>query len=201
MKVAVLTLTASLALALTGCVLRGKPQTVQAAPAAPKPTVAPAPEKPAEPLSIPQTRVELTAPQPISTEALATTLPAEEPAPAPATPKPVRAGPRPTAAHTEPPAQPPNPTPNEPTERPPVQELLSADEQRQFLMDMQRSRQEAKQSLDRTSGRRLNRQSQQLKQRVEGFLTLSDDAEKRGDLRQARELAGRAAVLARELQP
>ncbi len=36
---------------------------------------------------------------------------------------------------------------------------------------------------------------------MESFLRLSLDAEKRGDMRQARELAGRALLLAKELQP
>ena len=38
-------------------------------------------------------------------------------------------------------------------------------------------------------------------QRIETFLKQSADAERRGDLRQASELAGRALVLARELKP
>ena len=105
--------------------------------------------------------------------------------------------------HTEPAAQPPvgPATPAEPPERPPVQELLSPDEQKQLLAATQRDRQEAQRLLDRAGARRLNRPQQQLKGSAEQYLKLSQDAEGRGDLRQARELAARAAVLAKELQP
>ncbi len=55
--------------------------------------------------------------------------------------------------------------------------------------------------LEATQSRRLNRHQQQVVKSIESFLQLSDQAEKRGDMRQANELAARALVLARELQP
>lgn len=202
MKPAAAILTAGLAMLLAGCLVRGTPKTVQAAPAAPKPAVAPAPAAPPPPLSIPQTHVELPPPQPLTDEALATTQPPEEPAPTPPAPKPARPT-RPAATHSEPAAQPPAVVgpPAEPAERPPVGELLSQEEQRQLLGEMQRARQDARRLLDNASAHRLNRQRQQLKQSVEQYLKLSEEAEKHGDLRQARELADRAAVLAKEIQP
>ncbi|MGO9258140.1 MAG: hypothetical protein ACLQU1_17770 [Bryobacteraceae bacterium] len=201
MKPAEAILAAGIAILLAGCLLRGTPKTAQAAPATPKPAVAPAPAPPPQPLSIPQTHVELPPPQPVNPEALPTTQPQpEEPAPAPAAPpKPPRSRVA-QPARSDPPAQPP-PVTAEPAERPPVQEIVSAEELRQLPVDAQRDRQEATRLLDRASSHRLTRQQQQLKKSIESFLQLSSDAEKRGDLRQARELAGRALVLAKELQP
>src|SRR5579862_9867096 len=57
-------LVAALAISLAGCVVRAKPKTTAAVPAAPQPVPAPAaPAPPPEPLSIPQTRVQLPRPQ------------------------------------------------------------------------------------------------------------------------------------------
>jgi hypothetical protein len=53
-------------------------------------------------------------------------------------------------------------------------------------------------SIDR---HRLNRQQRGLFDRIQSFLKQSDDAESRGEMRQASELAQRALVLARELKP
>jgi len=203
MKPAEAILAAGLATLLAGCMLRGTPKAAQSAPAPPKPVVAAAPARPAAPLSIQQTQVELPPPQPISPEALATTeAPPEEPAPVPAAPKPTRS--RATQpARTEAPAAAPTvqAAPPEPAERPPVAEILPAEEQRQLLANAQHDRQEALHLLERASGRRLNGSQQNNKKMIESFLQLSADAEKRGDPRQARELAARALLLAKELQP
>jgi len=205
MKIAAAILTGTLAALLAGCVVSGKPKTVAAAPAAPKPTVAPAPPPPPPPLSTPQTQVELPPPQPISQEAVLTTQTPEEPTPTPAPPKPAnRTRTSSAAPHNAPEPAAPAPAagpPAESNERPPVGELVSEEEKRQLLADTQRSRQDAQHSLSRAGARRLNRQQQQLKASAEQFLQLSLEAEKRGDVRQARELAGRAAVLAKDLQP
>ena len=202
MKVAEAILAACLATFLAGCLLRSAPKTATVTPAAPKP-VAAAPAPPPPPLSIPQTNVELTSPQPISPEALATTEPQPEgPTPAPAAPKPTRTR---TAQipRTEPPTPtaPVGPSPPETTERPPVQPLVPAEEQRQLQASAQRDRQEAKNILDRISSRTLNHKQQVLKRSIESMLKSSADAEKREDFRQAGELAARALVLAKELQP
>jgi hypothetical protein len=201
MKLAEAILAAAMAIFLAGCLLRGTPKTTQAAPAAPKPAVAPAPAPPPASLSIPQTQVELPPRQPVSPEALASTEPQpEEPAPVPAAPpKPARTHPAPPA-RSDPPAPPP-PVTADPPPRPPVQEIVSAEEQKQLQADAQRDRQESTRLLNRASAHRLSPQQQQLKKNIENFLKLSEDAEKRTDFRQAREFAGRAAVLAKELQP
>jgi hypothetical protein len=207
MKPAEAILAAAMAIFLAGCLLRGTPKTAQAAPAAPKPAVAPAPASPPQPppaLSIPQTQVELPPPQPLSAEAIASSQsPPEELAPAPAiaAPKPPRRATQP--AHTDPPAPlpPATGTPADPPERQPVQEIIPAEEQRQLQVNAQHDRQEANRVLSRVATHRLSAQQQQLKKSIESFLKLSEEAEKRNDLRQARELAGRAAVLAKELQP
>src|ERR1044071_218396 len=64
---------AALAIALSGCVFRGQPKLVAAAPP-PNPVAAEpaAPPAPPAPLSIPQTKVELPEAQPLSAEAMAT---------------------------------------------------------------------------------------------------------------------------------
>ncbi len=203
MKAAEAILAAGLATLLAGCVLRGTPKAAQSAPAPPKPVVAAAPARPSGPLSIPQTQVELPPPQPISPEALATTEPPpEEPAPVPVAPKPTRSRAA-QPARTDTPAAAPTvqAAPSEPAERPPVAEILSAEEQRQFLANAQHDRQEALRLLERASGRHLNGSQQNNKKMIESFLQVSTEEEKKGDLRQARELAARALLLAKELQP
>src|SRR5690349_950623 len=65
----------AIAASSAGCSFR-KPQTAKAAPAPPRPVAPATPAPPPEPLSIPQTNVYLPAPQPVTPEALATTIPA-----------------------------------------------------------------------------------------------------------------------------
>src|ERR1035437_5854211 len=79
-------LAAALAMALAGCAARAKPQ-LPAAPAPPVPQ--------AQPLSVPQTQVELPRPQPFNPDALATAPPVT--------------GPPPAAPPTAPPRRPPHP--------------------------------------------------------------------------------------------
>jgi hypothetical protein len=67
------------------------------------------------------------------------------------------------------------------------------------LQDEARGRsQEARRLIAQLSDRQ--RQDARVR-RIETFLKQADEAERRGDLRQASELAGRALVLARELKP
>jgi hypothetical protein len=203
-KAAEAILTVCLALGLAGCLLQGNPKTAQSTPAPPKPAVAAAPSAPPAPLSLPQTQVELPPPQPITPEALATTEPQpEEPAPVPVPPKPARTRPsqpaRTEAAPAQPVATPPAPEPA--AERPLVAPMVPQEEQRQLQADAQHDRQETKTILDHQAAHAMGRPQQQLKRSIESFLQQSAEAEKKGDLRQARELAGRALVLAKELQP
>jgi hypothetical protein len=190
-------LTAALSLALAGCVLTGKPKTAPT-PVAPRP--APASTTPQQPLSIPQTQAQLPAPQPLNPEALATAPAPEQPAPAPPpNPRPVRRPAPSTQARpeTQPPAQatqPPEP------ERPPVLAIVPAAEQKQLQDSAQTSKREANQVLAQMRGRTLTPAQRDYVQRIRSFVNQSDQAEQRGDMRQASALAERARALARELQ-
>lgn len=195
--------TAILALAaavlLGGCSLR-KPKTVQAAPPPPKPAVV----KPAEPLSIPQTSVELPPPQPVPPESLPPPEPGAQPPAAPATPRsnprPPRPSPQPARTDPVPPAGPPPPAQSAEPPRPPIVEALPPVEAKRLQDETHGRVQETRQLIGRISARRL-RQQDSLHKRIESFLTQAEEAERRGDMRQASELAGRALLLARELRP
>jgi hypothetical protein len=194
----------TLAVGLTGCVLR-KPTTANAAPPVPAPAPAPAPAPPPEPVSVPQTTVYLPPPQPLTPEAIATTQ-----QPGEATPPPVtlpRSTPRPSTPRnptrnveppqiaTPAPATPPSVEPG----RAPFTEVLSATDQKRLQDEANQRIQEAREIVSRIP--RARRQRDTTVKRVEAFLTQAEDAGRRGDLRQASELAGRALVLARELKP
>ncbi|HEY1336103.1 MAG TPA: hypothetical protein VGF59_01270 [Bryobacteraceae bacterium] len=198
-----------LALSLSGCILGGKPKTVQAAPT-PKPAAAAPKPPPPPPLSIPQTQVTLPPAQPVNPDALAT-APPEEPAggtPAPPRPTNRRGTPRPQqtptqAPETPPPAAtvpagPPAPAPEAP--RPKIEEIVPAAEQKQLQESAVAGRREARQILDQMRGHRLNGTQKTLRSNIESFLNLSEQAEKRNDMRSAQALAERALVLARELK-
>jgi len=194
-----------LALVLAGCVLRGKPKTAKATPPAPKPPAAAvAPPPPPPILSIPQTQVVLPPSQPVKPEALET-VPVVQP---PETPSPVRL-PRPRPAppaaqpkpENQPPAQPAAQTPPPPeTERPPVQPIVPGEDLKKLQESAQARRREAGLLLAGAQGRRLSQQERDLVRRTQSFLNQSEQAESRGDMRQADALAERAQVLARELQ-
>ena len=193
-------LVAALAVCLPSCILR-KPQTVKAAPPAPTPTIAAAPAPPPAPLSIPQTDVHLPPPQPVSPEAEATAQPPEEPA---ATPPPVRSVPKPKPPISRPAETPAAATPAGPVappEHPPIEEVTPAAEQKRFQDEAAARKREVHQIIDSLDRRRLNRHQRGLLERIDSFLKQSDDAEGRGEMRQASELAQRALVLAREVKP
>jgi hypothetical protein len=195
----------AIALGLSGCVLKKTP-VAKAAPPPPKPTVAPAPAPPPEPLSLPQTTVVLPPAQPLSQEAILTTQPPEEtPVPAP----PPRTGSRPSRQNNAGQQKPPEPVPppvvappaaNEP-ERPPLQEMLTGPERQRLLDETTTRKTEAIRLVDQAKRRRLTRQQNGTVERIQQFIKQANDAEQRGDLRQASELADRALVLARELKP
>ena len=190
------------ALCLSSCSLR-KPQTVKAAPPPPAPAAAPAPTPPAEPLSIPQTDVHLAPPQPVTAEAAATAGLPEEPAGTPAPPRTVVRPRQPAAPKPETQAPPAATTPAPPAEpeRPPIQEVTPAAEQKRLQDETASRTREVRQLIDPLDRRRLNRQQRGVLDRVQSFLKQSDEAERRGDMRQASELVQRALVLARELKP
>jgi len=194
----------AMAALLGGCGIR-KPQTAKAAPVAPKPAAPAAPPPPPEPLSIPQTDVQLPPPQPITEEALATTIPAgEPPPPAPTIP---RSTPRPITPRTggsapprpEPAAPAPATPPAVEAERPPISELTPAPELKRMQEEADGRILEVSELIRRIPRSRL-RQQQPSVERINTFLKQAEEARRRGDMRQASELAGRALVLARELK-
>ena len=202
MKLAEALLIVALAAGVSGCAR--KPKTLTAAPAPPKPVAAPAPAPAPEPLSIPQTNVHLSPPQPLTPEAIATTQLPGEPPPAPAQP------PRTPARSPRPPAprpvteQPPAPVPAAPPSsepgRAPITEVLAPAELKRLQEEAGARVLEARKVLAQIP-RTRRRDQQNTVNRVETFLKQAEEAERRGDMRQASELAGRALVLARELKP
>jgi len=194
-------LVAVLTIPLAGCVLGGKPKTVAAAPAAPKPIVPPTPP---EPLSIPQTQVELPAPQTLDPGAL-TTTPQEEPRPQaqtkPATPTtrpPHPPAPQPRATDTQPPV--PEPATEQPTEpaRAPIHEIMP-DAEKNRLRDEAHGHQEETRKLLREAKPKTANQKR-AKDEINLFLKQSEEAENAGDMRMAESLAERAHILAKELE-
>jgi len=190
---------AVIAAALAGCASHAK-QTAASQPA---------------PLSVPQTNVTLPPPQPLDPDALASvadvkapetpTLPPEpaEPAasvaPAPATPP--RRPPRAVAAQpVPPPAEPAAQPAPPPVERPPIQAVVPAQEQRRLRALAQARKKEVKTTLARMSSRHLSADDSDLVKRIEFFVAQSDEAERRGDMSQADVFAQRAQDLARGWQ-
>ncbi len=183
---------------LAACAPVDKPAAAATAPpivaTAPAPVTA-APATPPPPLSSPQTQIELPPYQPVPRESLEMATPTPEPTPpAPPVTRPSR--PRtPPATHTEPTGPPVTNIPTEP-ERAPVEEILPPAEQKELMGQIAQKRKEARQLLDALKGR--SQQSSNVK-RARTFLAQSDEAEKRGDMRQADALAELARILAREL--
>jgi hypothetical protein len=193
-------LVAVVAIPLAGCVLAGKPKTVAAAPSPPQPT---APAPPPEPLSIPQTNVELPAPQTLNPEALNTTPPAESTPQAQSKPSEVPKPPLPRAPNANP-ARPPDTQPAQ-TEQPasepartPIGEILTPDEQKDYKEKAHKYQADTRAVLAAAKPRTSNQQRQ--KQDINNFLKQSEDADNTGDLRLALRLAELAYTLAKELQ-
>ena len=185
-------------LGFTSCMTRSKPQTVHAAPPAPQPVAAEAAAKPEPALSIPQTQVELPPAQPVNPEALAVSPPEEPTVNAPATMR-RPAGPPPIAAPKPAEAAAQQATPPE-AERAPVREIVPAGELKKLQENADARKREVRQLLAQNRARRLNGREQGVIDNVESFLKLSDQAEARGDMRQASALAERAWVLAKDLR-
>lgn len=204
MRSAKLVLVAVSVIVMAGCVLSGKPKPATVAPAPPKPT---APAAPPEPLSIPQTQVQLPAPQPVIPDALNTVTPEE---PAPQTPaKPTPPAPRPqrnpapqpkppvaAAADTQPP--PDQPVAAEPA-RAPTHEILDEKEQNRLREEAHGNRADAFRILRDARPNKGGNQSQAMRE-INQFLKQSIEAENAGDMRLANQLAERAHILAKELQ-
>lgn len=80
-----------------------------------------------------------------------------------------------------------------------VGEALSAAELQKMKDEAQQRKQEIAQILAHIPRSRRQTQKNTV-DRINSFLKQIDDAEKRGDMRQANELAGRAVVMARDLK-
>jgi hypothetical protein len=196
MRRAKIVLVAILTIALAGCVLSGKPKTVSAPAVVPQPALpSPSPEK----LSIPQTDVQLPAPQAVPPGALATALPEQPAAPAPAKPTPPPPPQRTPSRGA--PARAPDPPPAAEPEQPqraPIQEILSADEQKSYREKAHKNREDTHAVLLAAKPHTANQRRQE--QEINNFLKQSEQAENSGDLRLASQLAERAFTLAKELQ-
>ena len=205
MKQVKLVVAAAMAFVLAGCVLRGnQPAKVAAVPPTPAPTAPATPPPPPEPLSIRQTQAQLPEPQPISPEALATIQRPEPPAEVPPEPPTPRRPARPTAGpvkqETAPaPAQNTAAAPAE-EPRPTVQEIIPPAEAKKLQDSATQRKQEVRKILETVQARIRSQAEKNLFTRIQSFLQLSDEAEKRGEMRQADALADNAQTLARELQ-
>jgi hypothetical protein len=190
-------LAAAMAISLAGCFLSGKPKTPPATPATPRPT----PATPPEPLSIPQTQVTLPPPQAVNPDALRTAPPVEQPAPreaaAPAvTPQRPSAPRNPPQVQAKPPETPAEPEPS----RPPIQEILPAEEQRRLQHEAQDRRNQTGALVEAAARRGLSPRERRRVEDINQFVKQSEQAEKNGDMRSADLFAERALILARELQ-
>lgn len=192
-------LTAVFAVLLAGCTLGSPKKVAVATPVAPKPVVDPTPAPPPGPLSIPQTQVELPKPQPLDPAALPDESPVLTEPPVP--PSPVVRNPRrvdsPKPAPQAEPATPPAATPAE--QRPAFQEIVPAAELKRLQDRAIGRRNEANDILKQLSRRQQTTQKNAV-DTIRSFLTLSLQAEKQNDMRQADALAERAQILAKELQ-
>ncbi|MEZ5394754.1 MAG: ATP-binding protein [Bryobacterales bacterium] len=173
-----------------------------APPPAPVPHAAPNLNPPPGPLSEPQTRAQLPAPQAVPEGAAPPTkgpfaYEAPEVAEAPPAPKPA-------PAPTRPPVETPAPTPAPTTETPepaPVPALgpLISDQQRlAYLREIDRNLEQASAALNALMGRRLSADQSEGVRRIREFMRQAREA-RSGDVALARTLADRARLLAEDL--
>jgi len=207
MKTEYAILTVALTISLSGCVIGAKPAVTT--PPAPQPVaVAPVPPPPPQQLSMPQTQVQLPPDQPIDPDALtpAPTAEVHTEAPPPARPnrarqqaKPV-APPPATVEPAAPPATPPAPPAAAPeNERGRVQELLAPAERDRLKNSADTKKHDVRAWLSSSRGRKIDKSNPTLA-RIVAMLQASDEAEEKGDMREASDLADRAVTALRELQ-
>jgi len=137
--------------------------------------------------------------QPVDPAALVTETATQEAPPAARPAAPPRRAPAPAPFSAPPAAPPPAAQTNEPP-RGAIQEVISATETKRLQDQAQGRRREVNQILETLAKRGLARNQTNTVSTIRNFLTLSEDAEKRNDLRQADALAERAQILARDLQ-
>jgi len=196
------------ALALAGCELG--PLKRANTPPAPTPAVAkseppPEPQR-SEPLSIPQTQVQLPRVQPIDPEALATP-PTIVPAESASQRQKHAATRRPTTGAASPPPVSVKPDPVESADAPPQPEptrarlepVLPADQRRRLVEDIASRLKEVEQLLDKISGKRLSSADKESVEQIRFLGNQSHQALEQGELEKAGNLATRALFLAQDL--
>jgi hypothetical protein len=143
-------------------------------------------------------------PQPLSAEALATIAKGEEeplvitPAPPPRRPQrnTQTTPPAPKPETTPPPAVAP-PTTASQEDRPPIRAIESPAEQQRLQKNAEANRREVQQILRQLQGKTTDAEALA---RIQDFLRQSEDAQQRGAMPTAAQLAERALLLAKELQ-
>jgi len=194
---------AALALMTAGCVLSGKgKKPVPPAPVAARPPATAPPAPAPQPLSVPQTQVELPHPQPVDPAALSVDAPPRvetaEPAPPPRQPASRRPSGAPQPSRAEPPPVTPPAAPAE-APAPQIQEIVPAAEIRRLQEQAAARRRDVQQMLDQLARRQLTAAQRNVITTINGLFASSVDAEKRGDMKTADALADRAQVLAKDL--
>ncbi len=160
----------------------------------PTPTPVAPPSTANEPLSVPQTQVELLPPQPIPVAAI----------PARPTTTPTIVGPEPPPAQPQPPS-PASPTPpavvETPAPTPPVPQLgrlLTAEQRREYNRAINANVLAAEASLDLLQKRPIGDAQRSAMERVRSFLTQVNET-RGSDLELARNLSDRARLLAEDM--
>ncbi len=212
MKIAYAILTSVIAISFSGCIIGNKPAAV-VTPAAPQPAPPP-PAPPAaapQPLSLPQTTVQLPPEQPFDLDSVTVVRNTAEVHPEP--PVPPRKG---AAKPTKPAATPVTVTPPEAPPTPPaaaaaadaappgqeraevVRQVLSHAEEVRLKGNAQAQRKMVNDWVTARKGRLDNNDPTVVK--ITSLIRMSEEAEGKGDMRQASELADRAAGFLKELQ-
>lgn len=179
------------AFGLAGCALRAKTPATAATPAAPVPPSSPVP------LSTPQTQVDLPKYQPMDPAALTTETVPPPPVEPPVASRPPSPPPRRTV-RTEVPAPVVTPQPEPPREE--YQEIIPAAELKRLQESAQNRKREVNRILDDFNKRRPSKSQQIVMNQIRSYLSLSDESEKRNEMRMADLLAEKAQILARNLQ-
>ncbi|MGA2132480.1 MAG: hypothetical protein ABSH50_09320 [Bryobacteraceae bacterium] len=182
---------------LAGCTLHDKKQA--SAPPPPKPAAVAPPATDPQPLSSPQTSVTLPSPQPVNPDAIPPVK--TEATPAPAEKPEVQAVPQRSTRHASSPqrseAEPEAETPAAPAEEQPAfQPILTPEEQKRIAGLIESRKKEIGALLVKAKHTTAD---QTKTQRINSFLSQSDEARQRGDYAQAESLSERAVILAREL--
>jgi len=84
-------------------------------------------------------------------------------------------------------------------ERPQIQEILPAAELNRLQSEATKKRQETVQRLNQIRRRHLSTQDQDTVQQIHSYLNVSEDAQRKGDMRKSWDFADKAVVLARAL--